>query len=126
MNDDIRKPRGYDAVLGGNNPAPVDGLVLGGIAGIKRRLASNDIEIVKAALNNAIAYKEEGLDLVIAALYNYPQEIRQHAVKILRQQKTAKAEEALLDYDPRSLFTLFENWNLIDFNPESYLNDPKK
>ena len=70
MNDEIRQPKEYDVVLGGNNPAPLDGLVLGGIAGVKGRLESNNIEIVKAALNDAIAYQEEGLDLVIQALYD--------------------------------------------------------
>lgn len=124
MNDETGKPKKYDFVLGGNNPPPVDGLVLGGIEGIKRRLESNNLEIVKTALSDAIAYSNEGLDLVIQALYNHPQEIRQHAIKILREQKTAKAEQALLDYDPRSLFTLFNNWKLKDFALESYLNDP--
>ena len=103
MNDEERKPKDYDLVLGGNNP-PLDGLVLGGIAGIKQRLLSNNIEVIKSALSDAIAYKDEGLDLVINALYNTSQEIRQHAVNILRNHKTAKAEQALLDYDPSSLF----------------------
>ena len=123
MNEE-NKPKGYDLVLGGNNPPPVDGLVLGGIAGIKRRLESNNTEIIKSALSDAISYKDEGLELVINALYNTPQEIRQHAVKIIRNYKTAKAEQALLDYDPNSLFVRFSDWNLKDFNLESYLDDP--
>ena len=118
------KPKEYDLVLGGNNYAPVDGLVLGGIAGIKRRLESNNTEIIKSALSDAIAYNDEGLKLVINALYNTPQEIRQHTVKILRNYKTAKAEQALLDYDSNSLFVRFNDWNLKDFNLESYLDDP--
>lgn len=124
MNDESRQPTEYDLVLGGNNPPPVDGLVLGGIAEIKRRLESNNIEIIKSALSDAIAYQEKGLDLVINALYNTPQEIRQHAVSILRYHKTPKAEQALLDYDPNSLFVRFSDWNLKDFNLESYLDEP--
>ncbi len=58
------KPREYDLVLGGNNPLPVDGLVLGGIEGVKKRLESNNIEIVKAALTDAIKYGKEGEDLL--------------------------------------------------------------
>lgn len=119
-----RKPKEYDAVLGGNNPPPVDGLVLGGIEGIKRSLESHDLKIIKTALTDAIPYQEEGLNLVIKALYDSPQKIRQHAVKILRKNQTVKAEQALLDYDPQSLFTQFSDWNLKDFNLESYLNDP--
>jgi hypothetical protein len=34
MNDKEKKPQEYDVVLGGNNPPPVDGLVLGGKEGI--------------------------------------------------------------------------------------------
>ena len=124
MSEESKQPREYDLVLGGDNPPPVDGLVLGGIAGIKRRLESNNIKIIKSALSDAIAYKDEGLELVINALYNTPQEIRQHAVNILRNHKTAKAEQALLDYDPNSLFVRFSDWNLKDFNLESYLDDP--
>lgn len=124
MNEESKQPREYDLVLGGNNPAPVDGLVLGGIVGIKRRLESNNTEIIKSALSDAISYNDEGLKLVINALYNTPQEIRQHAVNILRNYKTAKAEQALLDYDPNSLFVRFSDWNLKDFNLESYLDDP--
>jgi hypothetical protein len=118
------KPGEYDLVLGSNNLPPVDALVLGGIEGVKRRLESKNTEVIKTALSDAIAYQNEGLDLVINALYNSPQEIRKHAVKILRENKTAKAEQALLDYDPRSLFVQFDNWNLKEFNLESYLNDP--
>ena len=31
MNDELKQPREYDLVFGGNNPPPIDGLVLGGI-----------------------------------------------------------------------------------------------
>ena len=124
MTEESKQPKEYDLVLGGDNPPPVDGLVLGGIAGIKRRLESNNIKIIQSALSDAIKYKDEGLELVINALYNTPQEIRQHAVNVLRNYKTAKAEQALLDYDPNSLFVRFNDWNLKDFNLESYLDDP--
>ena len=123
MNEE-NQPKKYDLVLGGNNPPPIDGSVLGGIAGIKQRLLSNNIEVTKSALSDAIAYEDEGLDLVINALYNTPQEVRQHAVNILRNHQTAKAEQALLDYDPNSLFVRFSDWNLKDFNIETYLQDP--
>ncbi|EAZ90306.1 hypothetical protein [Crocosphaera chwakensis] len=118
------QPKKYDLVLGGNNPPPVNGLVLGGITGVKRRLESNNIEVIKSALSDAIAYKDEGLDLVIHALSNPSQETRKHAVNILRNHKTVKAEQALLNYDLSSLFVQFSDWNLKDFNLEFYLDDP--
>ncbi len=30
MNDELKQPKEYDLVLGGNNPPPTNGLVLGG------------------------------------------------------------------------------------------------
>ena len=50
MNDE-RKPTEYDAVLGGSNPPPIDGVVLGGIEGVKSRLASDNIQSQISALS---------------------------------------------------------------------------
>ncbi len=44
MPNDQNQPGEYDAVLGGQNSTPVDAAVLGGIAGVKSRLASPAIE----------------------------------------------------------------------------------
>ncbi|MBC1270526.1 formylglycine-generating enzyme family protein, partial [Trichormus variabilis FSR] len=38
MPDDINQPREYDVVLGEQNLPPIDGVVLGGIEGVKHRL----------------------------------------------------------------------------------------
>lgn len=35
-------PKEYDATLGGQNPPPTDGTVLGGIKGVKQRFASGN------------------------------------------------------------------------------------
>lgn len=40
MNDNFEQPQEYDAVLGRQNP-PINTAVLGGIAGVKSRLASS-------------------------------------------------------------------------------------
>ncbi|MEL6458545.1 MAG: hypothetical protein AAFQ91_09900 [Cyanobacteria bacterium J06621_15] len=37
-----KQPKEYDAVLGGQNSAPSDGVVLGGIEGAKQRLLNGD------------------------------------------------------------------------------------
>ena len=42
MSENPNQPREYDAVLGGKNPPPVDGVVLGGLEGAKQRFASSD------------------------------------------------------------------------------------
>ncbi len=58
MNDEDKKPREYDLVLGGNNP-PLNALVLGGIEGVKLRFskAKSDEDKI-AALKDALKYGE--------------------------------------------------------------------
>ena len=50
------QPKEYDAVLGGENQAPVDGVVLGGIEGVKRRLSNPQIKVRIAGLYQALNY----------------------------------------------------------------------
>ncbi|TAE48195.1 MAG: hypothetical protein EAZ88_24890 [Oscillatoriales cyanobacterium] len=57
MSDNQNKPREYDAVKGGQNSIPVNAAVLGGIAGVKRRLASSAIEVRIAALSKTMFTK---------------------------------------------------------------------
>src|SRR5919202_1557761 len=60
------EPREYDAVLGGQNFPPINAAVLGGIAGVKQRLASPSVEARRAAISDAIIYVEEGIEAAIA------------------------------------------------------------
>lgn len=91
------RPREYDAVLGGQNRPPVGGVVLGGIAGVKMRLASADMQQQIAALKQALNYGEAGIDLVIAALNHESQEIQSAAYFLLKERKEAKVKQALLN-----------------------------
>ena len=70
MTNNQNQPNQYDVVLGGNNAPPVTGAVLGGIEGVKNRLASSNIEAQIEALNDALNYGDVGLDLVVDALKN--------------------------------------------------------
>jgi hypothetical protein len=45
MPNEQDRPREYDAILGGKNSTPLDAAVLGGIAAVKIRLASPDVEV---------------------------------------------------------------------------------
>ncbi|MEO0841370.1 MAG: hypothetical protein AAF063_20990 [Cyanobacteria bacterium J06643_5] len=56
MNSNQNQPREFDVVLGGENPAPVTGVVLGGIEGVKRRLESEIVDVRIKALNDALKY----------------------------------------------------------------------
>jgi formylglycine-generating enzyme required for sulfatase activity len=68
MTENQNQPREYDAVKGGESPVPLGAAVLGGIAGVKSRLASPIVEVKIAALSEALKYGEVGLDLIIEAL----------------------------------------------------------
>ena len=67
MSENQNEPREYDAVRGGQNSIPVNASVLGGIPGVKSRLASPIVEVRIAALSEALKHGEAGLDLIIQA-----------------------------------------------------------
>lgn len=58
MPDSQNQPRKDDAVLGGKSPPPSEGVILGGIEGVKRRLSSPVIEARVAALSEALNYAD--------------------------------------------------------------------
>ncbi len=47
--------REYDAVLGGQAPPPVNGVVLGGIEGVRRCLENADVNVSSALINRSSA-----------------------------------------------------------------------
>ncbi|EAZ90309.1 hypothetical protein [Crocosphaera chwakensis] len=104
MNDQSKQPQPSDLVLGGNNPSPTDGLVLGGIEGVKKRLASDDVKVRIAALSDAIKYGDEGLDLVIKALEDESDRVRINAYLILRSRKEPRVKDAILNFNPYRFF----------------------
>ncbi|OYD86570.1 Sulphatase-modifying factor protein, partial [Nostoc sp. 'Peltigera membranacea cyanobiont' 213] len=87
MPENPNQPREYDAVLGGQAPPPVSGVVLGGIEGVKRRLLSNNLETKMAALTEAINYGDAGLELVIQSLQNESVQLKAVAYKLLHKRK---------------------------------------
>lgn len=60
MSDPQNQPREYDPVKSGQNLIPVNAAVLGGMAGVKSRLASPVVEVRIAALSEAPKYGEAG------------------------------------------------------------------
>ena len=63
MSENNQYPREYDAVLGGNSPPPVDGVVLGGIEGLKRRLETGNTQQRVDSLDDVVKYGDAGIDL---------------------------------------------------------------
>lgn len=105
MPENQNQPKQYDAVLGGQLIPPVDGVVLGGIEGIKKRLASVSFKQRIAALEDALKYGEAGLELIIQTLTDVSPEIQQFAENVLFQYRTEpRVKQALQKYNPWLLF----------------------
>lgn len=100
MSDDLNQPRRYDAVIGGHTPPPVSGAVLGGLSGVKRRMASNSLETKIAALKEALKYGQNGLDLAIQALNDTESEMQWKAYLLLKERTEPSVKDALKDYLP--------------------------
>ncbi|OUL21497.1 hypothetical protein BV372_31650 [Nostoc sp. T09] len=104
MNNNPNQPREYDAVLGGEIPPPVSGVVLGGIEGVRNRLQSSVVEAQVGALSEALNYGDAGLEIVIQALYNQSGQVRLSAYNILRSRPEPSVKQALQDFNIYEFF----------------------
>jgi len=134
-----QQPGKYDAVLGGKNPPPVTGVVLGGIEGVKRRLSNPVTDVKIAALNDALKYGDVGLELVIKALQQEKKIVQRSAYKLLRKREEAQVKQALEQYKPWYIFERsqeyagynglhlekFANRLIVEFDSEVGITDPE-
>ncbi|MBD2389446.1 SUMF1/EgtB/PvdO family nonheme iron enzyme [Aphanizomenon flos-aquae NRERC-008] len=90
-----QQPREYDAVLGGNSPSLEGAAVLGGIEGVKLRLQNPDAQLRIAALEQAVNYGEQGLDLVIEGLNDESWDIQNAAYLILNKRTEPRIKQIL-------------------------------
>ncbi|BAY82598.1 WD-repeat protein [Calothrix parasitica NIES-267] len=98
------QPREYDAVLGGNQ-APVDGVVLGGIEGIKRRLQNSDKKHKISAFRNAlINYGDAGKELIIQILNDKSPQVKKENYQLLSQNFKPEIQQILLRNIPYDTF----------------------
>jgi hypothetical protein len=74
-----------DAVLGGDNPAPLHSLVLGGLGGLQQRFETGDEAAKLEALQGAIAYGDEAIGLLSHALTAESLQVRGAAYGLLKQ-----------------------------------------
>ncbi|MEL7245396.1 MAG: hypothetical protein AAGM40_24125 [Cyanobacteria bacterium J06573_2] len=123
MNSNQNQPREFDVVLGGENPAPVTGVVLGGIEGVKRRLESEIVDVRIKALNDALGYGDNGLDLLIEALKNDSLQIKRFASRLLKECGGNRGKQALLEFDHNLYFTKIDNWSFQEI--DSHLNNDR-
>ncbi|WP_293123588.1 SUMF1/EgtB/PvdO family nonheme iron enzyme [Microcoleus sp. bin38.metabat.b11b12b14.051] len=98
MSDHQNEPREYDAVKGGQNLIPVNAAVLGGIPGLKSRLASPAVEVRIATLSEALKYGEAGLDLIIRALQDESMQVKFAAYSLLKDRNEEKIKQHLRNY----------------------------
>ncbi|OYD86609.1 hypothetical protein CDG77_34125 [Nostoc sp. 'Peltigera membranacea cyanobiont' 213] len=117
MNNNSNQPGEFDAVLGGEVPPPVSGVVLGGIEGVKSRLKSSVIEVKLAALSEALNYGDMGLDLVINTLTDSSERVQHFAARLLKRSGNEKGKQAVIDYDIRLFFRLLTEWKFENFDP---------
>jgi formylglycine-generating enzyme required for sulfatase activity len=94
------QPREYDAVLGGQSEIPLGAAVLGGILGVKTRLASPIVEVRIAALKDALKYGEAGLDLIIQALRDESMQVKLAAFSLLQDRNEPKVKQNLHKFLP--------------------------
>jgi formylglycine-generating enzyme required for sulfatase activity len=90
-----QQPQEYDAVLGGNSQPPENAAVLGGIEGVKLRLQNPDAKVRIAALEQALNYGEQGLDLVIEGLKDESWDIQNAAYLILNKKTEPRIKQIL-------------------------------
>ncbi|BAY74520.1 leucine rich repeat variant [Nostoc linckia NIES-25] len=135
MTDNQNQPRDYDAVLGGQSPPPVDGVVLGGIEGVKRCLSNPVANVRIAALSEALKYGDAGLDVLIQALQDKSRLVQRFAYRQLKQRVEPQVKQALQTYKPWNLeeridkyyvykATQFANRQVVDFNPNIGIIEP--
>lgn len=122
MSENNQNPSEYDAVLGGNNPPPVDGVVLGGIEGLKRRLETGNTQQRVNSLSDVVKYGDAGVDLLIDALEDSEIHVRAKSFEILNNQNSEKAQQIINKGIPLKkgdkLYCVYASD--IDYNDEFY------
>jgi len=63
-----QQPQPYDAVLGGQTQAPIDAAVLGGIQGVRQKLASDNEAVKKEGILQVLNYGEKGIEVLFGVL----------------------------------------------------------
>lgn len=93
------QPINYDAVLGGQAPTPINGVILGGIEGVEKRLATRLPEYQTAALNDALNYGDAGLKVILKSLEYTTGKVKLLAYSHLRASSETWVQEALKAYN---------------------------
>jgi hypothetical protein len=117
-------PYNTDAILGGQNPPPVNAAILGGLDGVKQRIENASIAQRLQFLTNALKYGDSAINLALHSLIDPADEVKQFARKLLRTQLGDHGKNALLNYEPLSYFTTLSNWRQEIYNSDLGIIDP--
>lgn len=99
MTTDFRQPQPDDLVLGGQNVAPAGAVVLGGIEGVRIRLASRNLEEKEAGVLQALNYGEKGIAALFEVLEKESNpEIQWLAYQVLEKQDSQEIQAKLKNY----------------------------
>jgi hypothetical protein len=118
-------PENSDAVLGGQNPPPVNAAILGGLAGAQQRLESESILAKLQALKDSIKYGTDGINLSLQALSDPNEDVKRVARRLLRSQAGEEGKAALLEREPLSFCPTLADWRWEIYTPEVGIIDPE-
>lgn len=129
---DSQLPQSSDATLGGQNPAPQQSGILGGIDGIRQKLNSNELSIRLEALGQALDYGEAGRVCLQEAAASDSRVVRNRAQWLLRQGEGAVSAVGPVWSLPERFESVgntqhvarFANRQVRDFRPGQVLGDP--
>lgn len=133
MTDNFAQPRFDDAVKGGESPPPINDVVLGGIEGVKQRLASKSDEVKIAALKDALKYGQQGLDLLFEMMLTGTGAVQREAyyllypeqtpTQLIAEESTNVAHQALDDRTPEDSHFL-SSADAMPITPDELIQQP--
>lgn len=99
-----QQPRPDDAVLGGQFQAPIDAAVLGGIEGVRQKLASDNEDAKREGILQALNYGEKGIE----ALFGVLEQERNLNIQWLAHQTLAKQGDSVIQVRLKNYFLWYE------------------
>jgi WD40 repeat protein len=100
----FNQPQENDVVLGGASPPPTRSAVLGGLDGVRWRLASDLVDERVQAIAALAIYGDDGLALLIQALQDESIAVQKAAYSRLCHRREPAIRQALRHYDTYRLF----------------------
>uniref|UniRef100_B8HWI9 Sulfatase-modifying factor enzyme-like domain-containing protein n=1 Tax=Cyanothece sp. (strain PCC 7425 / ATCC 29141) TaxID=395961 RepID=B8HWI9_CYAP4 len=97
MSNSSPKPQSGDVVLGGQSPAPLGGVVLGGLEGIKQQMESGNLQQQIEALKSAANYGEAGQELINKVIKEQRGELQWWAFLLLPPHQLREIEVVTVD-----------------------------